>query len=81
MHTEIAILSPDTLLEEALPILKENMGFLPVQKDEKLVGVIDLENIVKFLVIRQIRMKKPLPINTTDSFVSSESTGKREVLV
>jgi Zn-dependent protease/CBS domain-containing protein len=58
MQPNPTILNHDISLEEGLLKLNEGAGFLPVQKDGNIIGVLDTENVLELLLVRQMRAKK-----------------------
>jgi Zn-dependent protease/predicted transcriptional regulator len=58
MQPNLTILNYDISLEEGLLKLNEGAGFLPVQKDGNIIGVLDTENVLELLLVRQMRAKK-----------------------
>lgn len=58
MQPNITILNHDISLEEGLLKLNDGVGFLPVEKDGNIIGVLDMENVLELILIRQMRSKK-----------------------
>lgn len=59
MNKDITTFEPDTSLEKAFQIMqKQRITMVPVIQNEKLVGIIDMDNINEFIMIRSA-IKRP----------------------
>lgn len=58
MNKELNFLSPNTPLEKAYNILRQSSAsILPIMENNMLVGVVDTENILEFIMIREALKK------------------------
>ncbi len=59
MNRNITTFEPDTTLEKAFQVMqKQRITMAPVVQNEKLVGIIDMENINEFIMVRSA-IKRP----------------------
>jgi predicted transcriptional regulator len=59
MNRELIYLNADSLLEEAFEtIYKNKSSLLLVMENQQLIGTLDTENLLEFILIKEVKSKK-----------------------